>query len=402
LSLPDRGHVSNKEEGEHMKRFLLPANLLACLALALAPALFSGCGSETAPTQDAEGPFVYPEDDWLEAAPEDLGMDRTRLQELQYLFEAYTPTSLLVTRKGYVVWERYYRGYSRETTFEIFSATKSFSSALAGIAVGDGLLRPDQPAADFIDQWRPPDPRSAVRIRDILTMTSGLHWYWSEYAHIGLSFLPSPFGEDLLAYSLSLPLERPPGTHWTYNNTALMTLGWIIHRATGMDIKSFADQRLFGPIGMRSVSWLTDGYGNTYTFMGIHATARDLARFGYLYLRRGRWQGRQIVPEEWVVQTTRTYNADLNPAYGYLWWVNGYSSDWQPMEGEPPTHLPKKGYFFGYKAPHDPYPAYAAMGAFGQMIAVVPGLDLVMVRTGGSELYDCRDVFDLLCGSVIR
>ena len=111
------------------------------------------------------------------------------------------------------------------------------------------------------------------------------------------------------------------------------------------------------------------------------------------------WEDRQIVPKDWVLLTTKPYNPDLNPAYGYLWWVNGYSDNWRPMEGQINTGLPKVGYFFGYGVPPD---SYAAEGAFGQMIAVIPELDLVMVRNGGSEDYTERDIFPLLCDTVVE
>jgi CubicO group peptidase (beta-lactamase class C family) len=202
--------------------------------------------------------------------------------------------------------------------------------------------------------------------------------------------------EDLLKYSLNLPLDHAPGTQWTYNNCALMVLDPIFSSTTGMDLRDFARERLFEPIGMHSVAWLTDGNGDPYAFIGIHATARDMARFGYLFLRDGLWEEREILPRDWVTLTTKPYS-DLNPAYGYLWWVNGYAKDWKPMEGVPTSPFPRTGYWFGDVAPPD---SYAAMGAFGQMIAVIPELELVMVRTGKSELYDPQKVFTLLYETV--
>jgi len=362
-----------------------------CLLLNL-----SGCSTDEGTVQGEGGFAPYPTVDWAEASPEDVGMDRSRLQELQEYFEHYVPDSLLVARKGYIVLEKYYGGHSKETVFETFSVTKSFTSAVAGIAIAEGLFGVDQPAADFITSWKSPDPRSTIRIRDLLTMTSGLRWSFSEYVHIGLSLPIGPLTEDLLKHSLDLPLDHTPGSQWTYNNCATMALCHVFSSTSGMGLMEYARDRLFEPIGMHSATWLADGTGHTYTFMGLRATVRDLTRFGYLFLRGGLWEGRQIIPQDWVGVTTQPYS-DLNPAYGYLWWVNGYADAWGPMEGQLTLHIPKTGYFFGDVAPPD---SYAALGAFGQMIAVIPELDLVMVRNGGSELYDFKQVFTLLYKTV--
>jgi len=360
----------------------------------------AGCGGTDEgpdPAGSAEVLAPCPTIEWLEAAPEEIGMDRARLEELQEFFEKYAPTSLLVIRKGYLVWEKYYLDCTRDTVFETFSVTKSFTSAAAGIAVSEGLFALDRPAADFIASWRAPDPRSVVKIRDLLTMTSGLEWSYREYFHIFFSLPLGPFPEDLVAYALARPLRRAPGTRWTYNESALMVMSRIFAAATGIELREYARNRLFEPIGMHSVDWLADAFGQTYTFLGLQATSRDLARFGYLFLRRGRWEGRQVIPESWVDTTTRPYRTDLNPAYGYLWWANGYAEKWKPMEGQP-THLPLiGGHYFSDVAPAD---TYAALGFLGQLIVVIPELDLVLVRTGISESYDYRELFPLICRTV--
>ena len=356
----------------------------------------SGCGSEDAGKDTAGNEYVYPAEDWQEAVPEDLGMDSARLQELQRFFSPHLSFSLLVVRRGYLVWGKYYGPLPRETLFEVHSLTKSVTSALAGIAMENGLFGLDQPTADFVDAWAPPDPRSEITIRQILTMTSGLHRSRAEYIPIILSRLGLGEG-DILKLAHDLRLEHEPGSHWAYNNTAAMALSQVFSRSTGMELRDYAREKLFEPIGMRSVEWLTDRKGHTLTFMGIFATARDLARFGYLFLREGQWGDRQVVPADWVDLTTRVYS--LHPAYGYFWWANGYQETWKPQDGESDFHRPKgSGYYFGEAYPE----LFSALGSLGQMVLVIPELELVMVRTGLSNYFDYATAVGLLCRSVLE
>jgi CubicO group peptidase (beta-lactamase class C family) len=367
-------------------RLLLPA---ACLLFFL-----GGCGGDPFPS-DHGGAWVYPGEDWAEAAPEDAGLDPARLEELERFFDPLLSSSFLVLRRGFVVWEKYWGSVTRETPLDGWSVSKSITSAAAGIAMEEGFFDLRQPAADFVEEWAWPDPRSAITLEHLFTMTSGLQWSWLEYVPIGLALFHLGEG-DLLQAGTNLPLAYTPGTHWSYNNLACMVLSGVLSRATGVEFKEFARGRIAEPIGMRSFDWMTDPRDHTLTFMGISATARDLARFGYLFLRQGRWEDQQIVPSEWVTLSTRS-SSPLNPAYGHLWWINGTSDSWT-IEGMPPYRVPMNGRFFGESAPAD---TFAASGTFGQLIVVIPEYELVMVHTGASDFYDYRDAVNLLCDSVI-
>ena len=358
--------------------------------------LFAACGEKdnSADIEPRTAPF--PTVSWAEASPQELGMDTSRLMDLERFFSFQLTTSLLVVRKGFLVWERYGGTTERDTQIEVHSVAKSITSAAIGIGASEGFFEPTQSAATFIDPWKPPDPRGAITIDHLLTMTSGLGWSLNEYIYIYLSRLGF-IEDDLLARGIEQPLEHEPGTHWCYNNLASMVLGRIISASTGMELRDFAQEKLFAPIGMDSVTWLTDAHGHTLSFMGLYATARDLARFGYLYLNRGTWDGVEIVPADWVDTTTRTHS-DLNPAYGRHWWVNGYAESWDHMDGQPDFHLPECGYYFGDIASPG---TYAALGAQGQMIVIVADLDLVMVRTGSSEFFDFAEAVTRLCRCVV-
>jgi CubicO group peptidase (beta-lactamase class C family) len=180
-------------------------------------------------------------------------------------------------------------------------------------------------------------------------------------------------GYDKSAIAIGLGQQHDPGTVWAYNNSAIQTLERVLNRATGMDAADYAQEFLFEPLGMAS-SYGRDLAGNPMTFSGVRASCRDMARFGYLYLREGRWSNdEQIIPEAWVEASTRP-STPLNSAYGYMWWLNreghwlGSAFDPGGRDGRPMPDLPEE--------------VFRASGFLNQIIFVDPGTDIVFTRIG--------------------
>jgi len=181
---------------------------------------------------------------------------------------------------------------------------------------------------------------------------------------------------DKTQFAIDLGQDRPPGTWWEYNNSAIQTLERVLETSTGAtDVAAFAREHLFEPLGMKSQMG-HDPSGNTVMYGDLQASCRDLARFGYLFLRRGKWaDGKVIVSEAWV-DTARSVSSPLNAAYGYLWWLNNPGHYVRPsapnrVEGE------------GKQMERLPDSVYAALGLGGQMVVVDSEHEIVMTRIGG-------------------
>jgi len=286
--------------------------------------------------------------------------------------------ALLIVQGGRIVFERYAEGMDPRTTHSSWSMAKSITHALVGIAAGDGKLDAFAPAD--VPEWRRPgDPRGAITLDHLLRMSSGLAWI-EEYAPGQPSDVQAMlFGEgkpDMAAYAARSQLAHPPGTFFYYSSGTTNLVSRAVGRAVGASgeaFKTFMQDRLFGPLGMRSAGPRFDGAG---TFIGssfCYATARDFARFGLLYLRDGVWDGARILPQGWVdYARTPTFQqpgaADYR--YGAHWWL-------------------------GLGGPG----SFSANGYDGQFTVCVPDLDLILVRHGKSEAQ--RDAVIPWVGQVI-
>ncbi|MGZ3416046.1 MAG: serine hydrolase domain-containing protein, partial [Isosphaeraceae bacterium] len=265
--------------------------------------------------------------------------------------------AVVVIRHGRIVWERYWGGWNAASTDNSWSMAKSVTSALVGIAIAEGKIKGvAESASAFIPQWRN-DGRNKITIGDLLSMESGLAWTMIYDPPSGdtINMLGK---DDQVGYAINRQIYRSPATDWYYSDGDAETFSGIIKAATGMDPARYAEEELFGPIGLKPDKWLTDNKGQSMTFCCVFATARDFARFGYLYLRNGRWGNKQVVPEEWVKQSTQA-NQGENQAYGYFWWLLDY--------------------------PDVPNDAYEAMGFATKRIYVIPSLDIVAVRLGEGD-----------------
>jgi CubicO group peptidase (beta-lactamase class C family) len=324
---------------------------------------------------DGDGP-IYPDTEWPTGDPEDHGLSSAALVELAGTAEGLDTNCMVVIHEGVLVGEWYWNGYDAQTDqINVFSVTKSFTSALVGIAQAQGLLGIDDSAADYIDQWAGTDA-DTVTIRDLISNDSGRFWDFST------DYLQMTFAEDQTQFSIDLSQAHPPNTWWEYNNSAIQTLERVLELATGEDLEDFAQASLLEPIGA-SISLGRDGAGNPQTYQGVSASCQDLARFGYLYLRGGEWAGgQQVLSPEWIAESTSP-STPLNSAYGYMWWLN-VEGHW--VLPSAPTREEGDGQIFGGGSPQ----IYAAVGALGQLIVVDPADGYVFVRLG-----DAPDLADL-------
>jgi CubicO group peptidase (beta-lactamase class C family) len=316
----------------------------------------TGAGTTT-PTSVVD---VFPGNEWITADPADVGIDRVKIDELA-TFLGQQSNCMAVVKDGKLIGEGYWNDKTPDTDQEIFSATKSITSMLVGIAQAEGKLDVGEPASTYITEWRD-TPSSEVTIRDLLANVSG------RYYDVATDYGQMLRAPDKTGFAIGLSQQHAPDTTWEYNNSAIQTIEAVLERATGEDVAEFARTRLFEPLGMTSTIG-HDGAGNTLTFMGAKASCRDLARFGYLLLKHGRWGEEQVVPAAYVAEATAPAT-DLNAAYGYLIWLN-----------RPGTiKLPNGRNLEGPLWPGAPPDAFAALGFGGQVVLVVPSEGLVVTR----------------------
>jgi CubicO group peptidase (beta-lactamase class C family) len=287
-------------------------------------------------------------------------MDPARLEESrEYAFaEGRNTQGVVVVHEGEIVAEWYAEGADADSWAASWSMAKSFTSALVGIAIDDGLIDGvDEPMTTWYPDWAGTD-RAGITLRDILQMSSGLDWD-EDYdpAAIGESeIIQMVLGEqDQLAYAAGRPAAHEPGTTWSYSSGDTMLLSGVLEQATGMPVADYAEQELFGPLGIDQVEWWQDARGHTLTYCCLDTTSRDFARFGLLYARGGEWGDEQLVPGAWVEDSLEPAG-DSDGIYGYQWWL--YEPDGVPAD------------------------MFAAQGHDGQFIYVIPSLDLVVVRNG--------------------
>ena len=343
-----------------------------------APSSTAGTGTSidgtagTTPGTVATPRSPVPGAEWETADPASLGFDPAKLDQLSASAESGGSNCLLVVRDGKIVEEDYYGDKTAESAQEVFSATKSYSSTLVGIAQDEGLLDIDDKASDYIDEWKG-TPSESVTIRNLLSNDSGRFYeYETDY------FKMAAAAPDKTQFAIDLTQADPPGTVWEYNNSAIQTLDRVLTKATGMSPTDYANEKLLGPIGMADSTMTKDQAGNTRTFMGLQSTCRDMARFGVLMLNKGNWDGEQLVSEAWVDDATGHASQDLNGAYGFLWWLNRTG----PQQGSDQATAGEGGAAakVGQMVPGAPEDVYWALGAGGQYIAVHPTSGIVAVR----------------------
>jgi CubicO group peptidase (beta-lactamase class C family) len=292
-----------------------------------------------------------------------------------------------------VVGEWYWAGGSADAPRTTFSVTKSVSSTLVGLAQADGDLSLDDRAARYVPAWRG-TPAAAVRVRDLLSNTSGRAWSTdSDYARLHEA-------PDRTAYAVGLAQQHGPGTVWAYNNAAIQTLDAVLAAATGTPTAEYARERLFGPLGMDHTALETRG-GATSTYAWMTSTCRDLARFGLLFAQEGEWDGEQLLPRDFVRAAVGRPSQPMTSAYGLLWWLNRRGPVAEPLEPVGPGLPGAPRAARGQLVPGAGEDVFAALGLGGQVVLVDPRTDTVVVRLGDLQpddldAYTVRDAAALL------
>ena len=267
----------------------------------------------------------------------------------------YPANSVIVVNRGTIVREIYYNDFSYSTQFNTYSVTKSFTSALVGIAIDQGIIGSvDDPVVSYFpnatfDHDSP--EKQNVTIRHVLTMTSGF-----DYGEDPT--LAPPVEGSVATHVLNSPVTREPGTSWVYDSQAPSILTKIIEIQSNMSLIDFANEYLFDSLGIQEVSWGTDDSGLAYGGFSLYLTSREMAKLGQLFLQEGMWNDEEIISKEWVWESTLdhmpddvqfVYSVKPSGGYGYLWWT-----------------------YDGF---------YTASGLHGQRIIVNPSSEYVVVFT---------------------
>ncbi len=308
---------------------------------------------------------------WSISDPAAEGMDAATLDQARaYAFVPSRNTQgVVVTRSGKIVDEWYAPGEGPRSWSASWSMAKSVTSILIGIAIDQGKIASvDEPMTTWFPDWIG-TPKAAVTLKNVLQMASGIqssedydpaHLATSDVIRMGAS-------ADELAYSRARPLATTPGTVWNYSSADTMLLSHVLEVATGMPADQFAQQVLFGPLGITQVEWWRDAANHTLTYCCLDMTTRDFARIGLLYLHNGNWDGSQVVSASWVHDSLQG-TAESGGLYGYQWWITS--------------------------APGVTGPVYMMNGFDGQFVFIIPSLDMVVARNGYYVKSECEPIAD--------
>ena len=342
----------------------LSAALVACL---LAASIFSRTAEVRSATET-----IWPTKEWQKSSPEEQGMDSKELAMLVDFGTSHNFDSLLVVRHGKIVAEVYYAPYTAGIPHAIYSATKAVISTLTAIASKGGLLdSPSHRALDFFDRRgiaNVDDRKEAITVQSLLDMTSGLEWAEPN------SMFEMERSPDWVRFILDRPMSRAPGEVFSYNSGNAQLLSAILTKLTGMSALEYAKANLFGPLGINSSYWRTDPQSISIGGLGLYLQPREMAKIGYLYLRNGAWEGKQLLPFAWIDKVTHaTVEAHL--------------------PGEP--ELRYSNFFWAFPDKD----LYMANGYHSQLIMVFPGLDVVVV-TASRDFCPLSKLADLISSSV--
>jgi CubicO group peptidase (beta-lactamase class C family) len=313
--------------------------------------IFLACGNASSESQN-----YWPSGAWRTASPESQGMNSDILADMVRLimFTPNTIDSVTIIRNGYIVLDAYFYPFRKDKAHTLHSCTKSITSTLVGIAIDKGYIKDvHQRLLDFFPEITPAnmtEEKKNISLENILTMATGLEckdnfkYRWQGLAKMWRS-------SNWTQYMLDLPMNAAPGQHFDYCNGATYLLSAIIQKSTGERAYKFAMDNLFAPMGITDVKWYSNPQGIDIGYGGMWMKPHDMAKFGWLFLNKGKWQGNTIVSEDWVAKATIGYlEAWFSAQYGYQWWIADA----------------------GY---------YEAVGYAGQRIFVVPKQNMVVVFT---------------------
>ncbi len=322
---------------------------------------------------------VWPDDQkWPTSSLSEQKLDQTKINELTNLINdgIRFPDihSLLIVRNGYMVVEEYFKSYNAERIHMLQSVTKSFTSAAIGIAINQGKIRNvDEKILDYFPDIKDiknlNDKKKSIKLKDLLTMRSGTDYHerGPGSPHYQLNALQKGWDR----FYLDRPMVSEPGSKYQYDSGGVILMSAILKKRTGLHADDFLDKYLFAHLRINKKHWYSNSEGHPHTGGGLHLTPGDMAKFGLLYLRNGKWKNKQVVPESWVKESFKKH-AEFSGSrrgkatgYGYLWWIQ-----------EPDPEGSGK------------HNIYSARGAYGQFIFVIPEHRMVVVVTGNAAGMD--------------
>jgi CubicO group peptidase (beta-lactamase class C family) len=364
---------------------------LGILGIASALACNGATSAQNVEQLPRDGTTYWPAaTEWRRAEPAEVGLDSERLAALVQALRTNAISglhSLVVVRHGYVAVEEYFNGSSATQVHTMQSVSKSVTSLVTGIAIGEGKLSTTSRVFDIMPAYdtliRGDERKRAVTIGSLLQMRSGINFYEQPYAGSPLERLNTS-RSDWVAIALGEPMNAAPGERWQYNSGGVIVLGKAVQVATGVRFVQYAREKLFTPLGITTQFWIVSPFDSVpHTGGGLNLRAMDLARIGYLVLRNGRWNNAQVVSLDWLREATRTYSTNpyqlggFGTEYGYLWWLMTVPGSSEKM--------------------------ITASGNMNQWLFVVPRLDLVVAVTGAANQANVPQfMIENIIPSVIR
>jgi len=358
-----------------LSRVMMPVLILVICSIS--------CDDQIANIDGVDYKYAVPsktDDGWEVASLSEVEMDETAItrfiNDLVNDIE-HKIHSILIVKDSKLAFEEYFPGYAfylgsltdfnLETAHNIASVTKSLTSALIGLTIDHGYIPDvDQKIVSFFSEYHEQDigEKDEITLEHLLTMTSGLEWDESTYPYTDSRNYANQLSHksDPIRFILSRPILTEPGTQFLYSSGSSNILGEIIRRATGLRADDFAREYLFSPLGISDFSWNELSNDVLYTSGDLKLRPRDMAKLGEVYLQNGRWNGQQIISEQWVEKSTVAHicaTSDLGIDYGYNWWLYTYEVNLEQIE------------------------SFSASGWGGQNIIVFPSLDMVVITTAG-------------------
>lgn len=292
---------------------------------------------------------------WAVTTPEELGWCTDKIPALYDYLDEQETKAFIVLVNGEIVLEKYFGTFTADSVWYWASAGKTLTSFLVGLAQEEGKLNINDPTSKYLGKgWTslPDDKENKITVWNQLTMTSGLD-----------DGVADPFCTD----PACLVYKADAGTRWAYHNGPYTLMDDVITEATGQNLNAFGASRLLTKTGMSGL-FIRSGFNNVF-----YSKPRTMARFGSLILNNGKWNGNDVMKDKDYLHASVTSSQTINPSYGYLWWLNG-----QAKAMLPGTQVVFNRELFA-EAPDD---MYSALGKNGQILNIIPSLNMVMVRMG--------------------
>lgn len=343
--------------------------LLLCVLIALTFATGFGQQSRSYQTSKSRKVTARPAASLPRSTPERQGISAADILDFVDTADGQIDTmnSFMLIRHGYVVAEGWWGPYDRETPHILYSLSKSFTATAVGLAIAEGKLSLDDQVLKFFPEDAPADLSAnlkAMRVRDLLRMATGNQ---TEAPRTDAA----PWTRAFLAH----PVPFKPGTHFLYNSPGTYMLSAIVQKVTGLTVLEYLKPRLFEPLGIDKPTWVMSPQGISAGSYGLSLRTEEIARFGQLYLQKGKWHGKQLVPTQWVEEATARQtangsspNSDWDQGYGYQFWRSRHNT-------------------------------YRGDGAFGQYCMVIPEFDAVVAITSG--VRDMQSVMNLVWNKLL-